>query len=229
MEVEAVMSENNLPSSKKTQVPAAWKSNSVGLENRRIAQQNLSLRHGLFSSIPIICQGSKCPYFGTCFIDANDLQIGERCPIEIGAIVDRFDKYCTSLGVDPDNPMDIVDAGLVKDIVDIEVMMLRADSLLATSATFIEEVVAGISPKGKEYQRPELHRAAEYKDTLRKDKIRLLNELHATRKSKKHSNLDGSDPSSVAARIIAKVQNLQKEGKIIDVTPEEDNDIETNE
>lgn len=213
------MSDEQLPSIDGTQLPSMWKQNAKGIQNVVKARQTLGLKHGMFASVPIICKGHACPYFETCWIPEEDLQIGERCPIEIAAILERFDKYCKELSIDVDN--EIVDAGLVKDVVDIEIMMVRADGLLAKDGNLIEEVVAGVSPKGQEYYRPELHPAVELKEKLRKEKTRILNQLNATRKDKKGVNTIAMDPSSVAARIIAKVRNIEAKDNIIDVYPED--------
>jgi hypothetical protein len=214
------MSENNIPSTvKQTPLPSIWKQSPKSEKNVQIARQTVGMKHGMFASIPIICKGKACPYFQTCWIPEADLQVGERCPIEIGAILDRFDRYCEQLGINPEK--EIVDAGLAKEVVDIEIMMVRADGLLAKDGNLIEEVVAGVTPKGQEYYKPELHPAVELKEKLRKEKTRILNQLNATRKDKKGEGDISNDPSSVAARIIAKVRDLDKQGKIIDVSSEE--------
>lgn len=214
------MTNQNTPSTQASALPSMWKQNTQGLENVKKARQTIGLKHGMFASVPIICKGRSCPYFQTCWIPEADLQVGERCPIEIGAILERFDKYCAQLNIVPED--EIVDAGLVKDVVDIEIMMVRADGLLAKDGNLIEEVVAGISPKGQEYYKPEIHPAVELKEKLRKEKTRILNQLNATRKDNKDSGGMANDPSSVAARIIAKVRDLDKQGVIIDASPQED-------
>lgn len=215
------MSNNNVPSTKnQAPLPSMWKQNAQGMKNVETARSTISLKHGMFASVPIICKGQACPYFQTCWIPEADLQVGGRCPIEIGAILERFDTYCDQLKIVPED--EIVDAGLVKEVVDIEIMMVRADGLLAKDGNLIEEVVAGISPKGQEYYRPEVHPAVELKEKLRKEKTRILNQLNATRKDKKSDGIIANDPSSVAARIIAKVRDLDKKGKIIDASQDQE-------
>lgn len=184
-------------------------------ENIRKSQQAVSTKHGMFSAIPIVCRGRACPYFETCWLPEADLQVGERCPIEIATILERFEAYIEELNVDVNT--EIIDAGLVKDIVDIEIMMVRADGYLAKDAALIQDVVAGVSPKGQEYYKPEIHQAVDLKERLRKEKTRIMNQLNATRKDKKMENVVANDPSSVAARLMAKVSKLKEEGKIIDM------------
>lgn len=187
-------------------------------ENVKKSRKTVSQKHGMFANIPMVCRGTACPYFETCWIPEEDLQVGDRCPIEIAAILERFDGYCEELNVDPEREM--IDASLVKDVVDIDVMMVRADGYLAKDAALIKDVVAGISPKGQEYYKPEIHQAVELKEKLRKERTRILNQLNATRKDKKMEQIVANDPSSVAARIMAKAKDLQLQGKIIDVEHE---------
>lgn len=208
------------------QMPSVWHQNAQGMDNLKKARATLHMKHGMFTNIPIVCKGTECPYFATCWIPEADLQVGERCPIEIAAVLDRFDKICAELRVIPEE--DVIDAGLVKDVVDIEIMMLRADGLLAKDGNMIEETVAGVSPKGQEYYKPELHKAFEIKEKLRKEKTRILNQLMATRKDKNNTDAQLNDPSSVAARIIAKVKELNEKGDIIDVTPEPLDEVKEN-
>lgn len=203
----------------KQQLPAAWKFNSqsVGLENVRKSTAMMKLKHGLYSGIPIVCKGSSCPYRQTCWIDNADLEVGGRCPIEIGAILDRFESYINELGIEPDSAVDL---SLLKDIIDIEIMMLRADNSLAISGDFIEQVVAGADNKGRPLIKPELHKAFEAKSKLRSERIKLLNQLNSTRKDKKEESKVKTDPSSVAAQLLMKMKKLHEEGKIVDIIPE---------
>lgn len=224
-ENEEASEQSAVPAVPEVTLPAAWQSSGKGLANRKRAQANVSLKHGLFAGVPIICRGEQCPYFQTCFIPEDDLQIGERCPIEIATILERFDRHCLSLNIDADSINDTVDAGIVKDVVDIEIMILRCDNLLAINGNLIDEVVAGVTPKGQEIMRPEINKAVELKQELRRERTRLLNQLNATRKDK-GGGIDNNDPSTVAARIIAKVQKLQDKGKIIDVSPEAEPETE---
>ena len=201
-----------------SQLPASWKykSQSVGLENIRRSTAMMRTKHGMYSGIPIVCKGSDCPYRKTCWIEDADLEVGGRCPIEIGAILSRFESYVTELNIEEDN---YVDLSIVKDIIDIEVMMLRAENALAISGDFIQEVIAGADNKGRPLFRPELHKAFEAKSKLRAERTKLLNQLNSTRRDKKEESKVKTDPSTVAAQLLMKMKKLQEEGRIIDIVP----------
>lgn len=180
-----------------------------------------SMKHGLAAGIPIICRGNKCPYVTTCFLAEDERPVGERCPIEMGAIISRFEQYCRALDIGED---DVVDMALVRQLVDIEIQMLRADNKMAIDGDFIEQVVAAVTEDGRAFYKPELHKAVDLKDKLRKDHHRILQLLNSTRKDRERLRREASDPSILAATLMAKVRDLEKQGKIktiIDISEDE--------
>lgn len=199
-------------------IPPAWGFNTKGLENVKKARAAVNMTHGMYSGVPIICRGANCPFRETCWIPDADLEEGSRCPIEVGAIMERYDAYQQEWDVRDD---DTTDHSIIKDIIDIEIMMLRADNSLAISGDFIEEVVAGIDPQGHKIMRPELHKALEVKSRLRAERIKLLNQMNSTRKDRKQEIAGLTDPSSIASSLMQKVRALQEQGKIIDVSATE--------
>lgn len=201
-------------------LPIGWSyNNQASFENVRKARAVTNMKHGMYAGVPIICRGVDCPFRETCWIPDQDLEVGGRCPIEVGAILERFDAYVKEFNVKDE---DTTDHSAIKDIIDIEIMMLRADNSLAISGDFIEEVVAGTDSNGRAIKRPELHKAFEAKGRLRQERIKLLNQMNATRKDKKQEVQGLTDPSSIASSLMQKVRALQESGKIIDVTPSQE-------
>lgn len=224
-QLESVKQENTAPAKANEQsvLPLAWVyKRSESMENVRRARAMFNTKYGIYSGVPMLCQGSRCPFRKTCWIPENELEIGQRCPIEVAAIMERFEAYCRELNVGDE---DTVDHSIIKDIIDIEIMMLRADNLLAVSGNFIEEVVAAIDQQGNVYTKPEVHKALEVKMKLRQERIKLLNQLNSTRKDKKETAAGPSDPSTQAAMLIQTLRRLEAEGKlrdvVIDVDPED--------
>jgi hypothetical protein len=169
-----------------------------------------SLKHGMMAQIPIRCYGEKCPYAETCYIPPDERPANGRCPVEVAAIMDLFDKYCHNLGVTKD---DIVDIGLIKELVDLDIQLVRADNRLAASADFVEEVVTFVTNNGQAYTTPQLNKAVEYKDKIRRERHRILQLLNSTRKDRESGTRVG-DPSTFAAALMAKARELEKSGKI---------------
>lgn len=190
-------------------IPSYWKTNPAGLEAIRRTQARLKTRHGLAACVPIVCQGADCPFGATCDIDVNDRPVGNRCPIEIGAIMERFNQICNELDITEEN---VIDMTLVKQLVDIEVQMLRVDNKMAISPEFIEKFVTAVDPKhGTIFEQTKLSPVIEYKNALRKEHHRILNLLNSTRQDKAKMKSGDIDPSTEAARMIAELNQRLKE------------------
>ncbi len=205
----------NLP----TELPAEWSISERGVEAIRVSVAMSNTKHGLFAHVPIMCKGEQCPYADTCILVLRDLHApGERCPLEIAAIMDRFDKYMRQLGIEEDNAVDL---GILKNLVDIEIQIVRADKKIAINGDFIDNVIAAISAHGDAYYKPELGKAADFKLRLISEHCRLLGILHATRKDKAADKLSiNIDASNYAAKLLARRAEMQRlEDNTIDVTP----------
>lgn len=202
------------------ELPAAWGSSD---RMKKALQSSLiagGVKHGLFAAIPMVCRGAdRCAYADTCALAMQQMEPeGERCPIEISHILTKYKAYTQELSIDEEN---IVDMTLVKDLVDLDVQIARADNKLAIDGDFIQMVTVTITEEGDEIQNPAIHKAVEYKDKLLKKRHDVLQLLHSTRKDKAGDKLTVTlDPSSYAAQLM--VQAQQMKNGVIDITPPED-------
>lgn len=189
-----------------------WKVTDNGMDNIKQASSVLSSRHGLLSSVPLICRGNRCPFSETCPISIDKREVGARCPVEIAAMTKRFEDYCQSLGVTEN---DAVDLGLIKELVDIEVQMIRADNKMAMSPDFIEEFVCAVDPRtGTQFFQTKLSPVIDYKERLRRERHRILQLLASTRKDRMMMNKSSADPSTQAAQLIERLREMEKNGQI---------------
>lgn len=204
----------NLPA----QMPPEWQISEKGKDAIRVAVSMAQTKHGLMAGVPIICKGTECPFKETCYLFSQDMDVpGERCPIEIATILERFDAYMIELDIEPDNTTDM---SLLKNLVDIEIQLVRTDRKMASSADMVEQVIAAVGENGIPYYRPEINKAAEYKLKLLNEHSKILSYLHATRKDKaSEKNLLVIDASNYAAKLMEHKKAI--ESSIIDVTPEE--------
>lgn len=203
-------------------MPMEWQFSDKGNQALVIARQMANIKHGLYASIPMLCKGEACPYAGTCPLLAMNLAPEkERCPLEVSKIMKRFEQYSSELDIDEDN---IVDMTLIKDLIDIDIQLIRADNKLAVDADFIQDVIITITEHGDEITQPQIHKAVDYKDKLLKKRHDILGLLHSTRKDKAGDKLTITlDPSTYAAQLMAQAQDRNKDG-VIDVTPEDEDD-----
>ena len=204
----------------KVTLPAEWSVNEKGLE--AINLMNKSLRsvgkHGIISTIPIICRGAKCPYFETCpmaslGVNVEEL-IGQRCPVEVSKIINKFNEYVDHFNIDLES-VDPVVIGLIKELIDYEIQIERADKIMAKQGDFLENVVVGVSSDGRPIVNREIAKPIDYKERAVKKRHEILQLLNSTPKDKAGQKLQITmDPSTYASNLIAKFKELKEAGVV---------------
>lgn len=199
-----------------------WGLSEKGLEAIQRGVELYQTRHGLYSSIPMICKEDNCQYAEVCpLLKAGLCNQGERCALEISLILTRYEAYKRELNIGDD---DTVDLSLLKDLIDYEVQILRAENKMAIEGDFVKDVLTSISEGGDEIFQEQITQAAVYKDKIQVKRNRTLELLNSTRKDKSSEAIAGSlDPSSYAARIL---EQSKKETEVIDIEFEELQEIE---
>ena len=171
-----------------------------------------SSKHGLFASVPIICRKDDCTYKDVCMVTPSQRQVGQRCPMEIAAILARYEQWCAHFDIDTSNDViaaeDLVDATLIKDLVNIEVQILRAENKIALNGDFMADTLLDIDKKCQPYFGKIISPEAEYLMTLQDKKIKILNQLNATRKDKAADKRRES-ASDEAIKLFQQVKELE--------------------
>ena len=71
-------------------------------------------KHGMFASIPILCRGVDCAYKDVCMVDPSERTVGSRCPMEIAALITRFNQWCQHFGINIDGETTIQKQELIE-------------------------------------------------------------------------------------------------------------------
>lgn len=144
-----------------------------------------AVKHGLLSSIPMICRDTSCPYKDFCvFQQQGMVKQGDRCIKEISEITQAADEYYREFDVDPMDVEHRVDRVQIEQLIFTEVMIKRCEMLLA-KGDIVETIDIAFSPDGQDIlQQPQLHKAAEALPKYQKRHTEILNQLMATRKDK---------------------------------------------
>jgi hypothetical protein len=137
-------------------------------------------------------------------------------------MVARFESLCTELNVQ-DN--DIVDIGLVKDVVDLEMMMLRIDKRFAISGDVLADAWVAVDQFGKDHFAKEVDPLIATKMSMYDKKMKILEKLNSTRKDKIEEQKKKKDPSIRAASLMAKAKLIEQAIKKTNAQPIEDADI----
>ena len=180
-----------------------------------------SSKHGMFASVPIVCKGPDCAYKDVCMVSQAQRIVGHRCPMEIAAILSRYEQWCTHFETNTVQDMidskDLVDATLIKDLVNVEVQMLRAENKIALNGDIMADTLLDIDKKCQPYFGKIVSAETEFLMALQDKKIKILNQLNATRKDKAADKRKES-ASDTAIKIFQQVKELEKAQQIINVS-----------
>ena len=190
-ESEAVENRRKLESNIAT-MKNIWGHSVTGDEGRKAAMTMLSTKTGMYAKVPITCKGDACPYAESCQLLPYDLApLGEYCPIETAQIELRYQGYADDFDLDNAS---FTDRNLVAEIINCDIMIERAKSLVAKEGVSIVDVVAGIAENGQEYYRPEISKAWELYERATKKRNEAYQLMMATRKDKKK---DGDNEENI--------------------------------
>lgn len=202
-------------------IQSMWMVPGTSIQDVEAIAERSRLKHGMFSSVPMVCKGVDCPYFQTCTASPQARMVDSRCVVEIGTLLARYEVLCRHFGIDLSEPTiqdkDLVDASMIRDLVDNEIQILRAENKIAISADFMAKHISQIDKKCNPYYEDIIHPAAEYKMKLLDQRYRLLQKLNATRKDKVDILKNTNSYSAKAQSIIDKVKNKAKDLNIDDI------------
>lgn len=173
-------------------------------------------QHGFLETIPCICRGKgdgKCPMSKYCPIEDAVIEsrfLGQNCPIEVVEAFKVFSGYVTSLGITPD---DYVDIHQVVELIRLKLLERRFDLHDKDQSILVPDVAGIVQRTGEVVYRdipnPLMREARE----IRSDIEKMHSKLVASRldKNKATASLGGEKAATAilqAFREEAKRRNL---------------------
>lgn len=219
-----------LTSKQTNEVPAEWMMRTAGKKAVRLANAELNKigRNAMIASIPMICRGLDiCPFSESCTVEAmsdeeispNEL-IGQKCPLEVAEIMALMDIYSRVFGLESmEDQGDVVKMSLIRELVDCDIQIRRAERRMSQEGDFLEEVAIGYNESaGEPIMQRQVSKPVEYKDKVTEKRHKILGLLNSTPKDKaaeelkraklleKEKKNDDMDASTWAAKIFASIQ-----------------------
>lgn len=209
-------------------IPAMWNIDKAGIKAvNSIKSMNEQVGPAkYFSSLPIKCLGKdQCIYRDTCYIDKLDVDpeecMGQVCPIEVELILNLFESYSTEFDLqDLGDKKNTTVIGLLKDLIDTELQIERANKRLMSSGEYLEDRAIGFNERtGEILSNKEINQHILFKEKMQERKAKILNLLHATPKDKAGGdNAAKFTPDVYAAEILKKAKELQElNNEVIDM------------
>lgn len=190
------------------------------LKLSKIKRQLKTALIGPISAVAMICTGSQCQVKEMCPFWKNDVApVGEECLLEKNLIREWVERYIDEFNVDITRTTELQ---LVSELAEIAVYERRINSYISiNSPMLLQEVVAGVDQAGNAYYNLDIAKAFEVKDRLKKQRMKILDAMLATRDRKAKlvvaaasatSNL--TELSSLKKRI-TELAKSRREGTII--------------
>jgi hypothetical protein len=197
-----------------------WDMSPEGRKAKKISDQMVNLKHGLYANVPIRCKGQDCPYADVCHLAKNgNAPYKDPCPIEISTIEDLVKRYMVEFEVEE---KDMVDITMIRNLVDLDISLLRCNKKLAKDAEIVQDIIIGLTEEGQPIRQPQINKAYELQSRLLKRRQDTLKLLQGTRKDKAEAGrANNLDPSSVISDMRAQLDKFKQEKEnTIDVTNE---------
>lgn len=168
-------------SKEREQIKSAFNLSDEDIKKIEESRKLFSTKFGIMSRIPLICQGPNCMFASSCMYKDDEAILGKKCPVEIGILSSFFDAYIESLGIDT---MNISELSLVRDLVDIEIKLMRCQEAFSASGTFEQDVKQALEDGTEVVVEKRLAIHVKYAEMLKKEKAKILEMLVATREKK---------------------------------------------
>jgi hypothetical protein len=191
---------------------------------------SLSLRHlstGINAAVPLTCSGSLCPFASTCpYVEIDKAPVGRACLVEGQLINFWTEKFMTEFDVDPN---DLTEVQLVSELAEFNIYELRVTKHLAEkNKNLMQLVVTGVDNHGEIIENEEISRAFDLKERLKRNRMKVLEALMATRKEKVKLKAETNSGTSTAAQLSELNKKLREfqENKVKDMEPIEGTVVE---
>lgn len=176
---------------------------------------------GVNSVVPMRCFGEKCPFNEDCpYYSIDKVKVGLPCLVERDLLNYHTKKFIEEFDVDPKNHSEVM---LIQELSELIIYEMRATMKLASeNGSQLMGYKLKFSPDGEEIQEETFHWAWELKDKIKNRRMKILEALNATRRSKLQLEKDAKSETEAAAYSYVVKGLLER----VDALTRKNNDIE---
>lgn len=187
----------------------------------RLKKQLSVATAGPISAVAMICAGSSCQIKETCpYFNAGIAPLGEICILEQQLIKEWTSRYIDEFDVDTNKHTELQ---LVTELAEIAVYERRISAYIGIhNPILLQEVVTGVDTLGNPFYNTDISKAFEVKERLKKQRMKILDAMLATRDRKAKIIVAATaatsslqEMSNVKKKFIDILKN-KKDGVIID-------------
>lgn len=178
-------------------------------EAKHVTHQMRRMTSGVNSVVPLICTGDMCPFRKSCvYYEIGKVPLGKACLVEAQLIEYWMAQYFEEFDVNPER---ITEVHLISELAELDIYEMRVTKYLAENhQTLLQEVMTGVDPAGNVISNLEVSRAFDLKERLKKQRMKVLEALMATRKEKIKAIVGVTGGTDTASRISELKEKLEK-------------------
>jgi len=152
-------------------------------EARKLMMSYKKMSTGVNAAVPLTCQGTECPFAKNCpYVELGKEPLGKPCLVEADLLNYHTTRFINEFDVDVNEHSEIM---LIQELSELIIMETRVTNVLAepknASLYGIKESVAA---DGTIIQEEVEHWAWGLKEKMKTRRMKILESLNATRKSK---------------------------------------------
>lgn len=184
---------------------------------KKVERSLKSMSAGISSVVPMTCTGPQCGFKNTCpLFQAGAAPVARACPIEAQLLQYWIEQYITEFDVDFNSPTEV---RMVSEIAEFDVYEMRVTKYLAENHQNLLQDVTIYNMDGSTSVNTEISKAFDLKERIKRNRMKVLDALVATRKDKVKIVSETIKGNSTAERINelkAKIDSITGDIKKID-------------
>lgn len=163
----------------------------------RVSRTMRHLSTGVNAAVPIACTGPECPFSRSCpYEKEGRAPIGLDCIVETQLINYWTEQYFQEFNVDPSC---LTELHLVSELAEFNIYEMRITKYIAANhPDLMQTVLSGFSESGDAVENVEVARAFDLKERIKRNRMKVLEALSATRKERLKLAVKESTPTSLA-------------------------------
>ena len=188
-------------------------------EATQVMKQMKRMTSGVNSVVALRCTGDMCAFKNSCvYYEIGKPPLGKSCLVEAQLIEYWTAQYFEEFNVDPSR---VTEVHLISELAELDIYEMRVTKYLAENhPTLLQEMMTGVDAAGNVISNLDISRAFDLKERLKKQRMKVLEALMATRKEKIKavSVVSGStDTATKIAELKDKLDRLHRDVSNVEI------------
>ena len=178
-------------------------------EAKKVSMSLRTMTTGINAAVPMTCSGNSCAFKSTCpYIEIGRPPLARPCLVESDLIIYWTKQFIEEFDVDVYNYTELQ---LVSELAEFNIYELRVTKYLADQhPTLMQSVVAGVDSVGNVIENEEISRAFDLKERIKRNRMKVLESLMATRKERVKITAERNKGQSTSAKLTEIREKLEE-------------------